>query len=190
MPSSSPLNTTKIELNDLNNYRDNLSTEYTSSSIADFLMLGSELRTEGLNALNDALNSGVDIDEIKQKYSQNLLKDLESLTKRSDFQKAAKKNNVPKFKQEFYEELKKPAGEKSKEYKDFITACSNLMPNIGDKNLLTCTELISARILISLDQKEISIADLKTNLTKDLADYKLIDKKILEVILILPPMLF
>ena len=106
MPNNLPIKTTKIELNDINNYRNKLPTDSASTSITNFSMLGSELRTEGLNALNTALNSGVDIDKIREEYSPKLLKDVENLTKRADFQAVAERNDVPKFKQEFYEELK------------------------------------------------------------------------------------
>jgi|GEM_PF-6617360 len=167
-----PINTTKIELIDLNNYRDNLPTDSTSPSITNFLVLKSELKTEGLNALNNALNSGVGIDEIRKEYSHKLLQDVESLTKRADFQIAASRNNIPKFKQEFYQELKKPANERSEEYKNFMTSCSNLMLNIDDRNPLTCTELISVRMLNLLDQKEIQIHSLKTKLADDIKEYK------------------
>lgn len=174
MSNNSPTKVTKIELNDLINYRDNLPSDSANPnhSITNFLMLSSELRTYGLSSLNDALNSGISIDEIKEKYSQNLLNDLENLTKRTDFQRAAGVRNIPKFKQEFYEELKKPANQRTEEYKNFIIACSSLMPNIDDRNALTCTELISARMLTFLEQEEITINEVKTKLIEDLTAYK------------------
>lgn len=172
MSNNSPIKVTKIEINDLNNYHDNLPTDSNNHSITNFLMLSSELRTYGLNSFNDALNSGIPIDEIREKYSQNLLKDLENLTKRTDFQRAAGVRNISKFKQEFYEELKKPTAERSEEYKNFITACSSLMPEIDNRNILTCTELISARMLTFLDQAEITINEVKTKLIDDLTAYK------------------
>jgi len=170
MPNNSPINTTKIELTDLNNYRNNLSTNSTPPSITNFLMLSSELRTEGLNSLNNALNSGVGIEEIREKYSQDLLKDLESLTKRADFQELTR--DIPKFKPEFYAELTKPLGNKSKEFKQFITSCANIMKNIEDRNDITCTELISAKMLVFLDQEDITTKSLRDKLTADLTAYK------------------
>ncbi|XVN41118.1 MAG: hypothetical protein RCO49_00390 [Rickettsia endosymbiont of Argas persicus] len=170
MSNNLPINTTKIELTDLNSYFKNLPHSSKPSNITNFLALNSELRTEGLNALNNALNFEISIEEIRQKYSQKLLADVESLTKRADFQELT--SDIPKFKPEFYAELTKPLGEKSKEFKQFITSCADVMKNIEDRNDITATELISAKMLVLLDEKDTTTESLKEKLTADLTAYK------------------
>nr|WP_253308374.1 hypothetical protein [Rickettsia endosymbiont of Ceutorhynchus assimilis] len=169
----------KIDFNDLNTYRDNLSLEETNNPhpITNLLMLKSEIQVEGLKALHHALNSSTkpSIAELKEKYTEKLLKDLELLTKRKDFQDAKNRKQQPEnfeFKAEFYEEIKKPATEISSELNNFLSSCANLIDDTGGKNTLTTTEAISAKMLLEFDKPNITSKNIAASLENRLNAYK------------------
>jgi hypothetical protein len=53
-----------------------------------------------------------------------LLSDLELVSKRRE--NNSERRQMPKFKKEFYEELRLPVNERSAAYKEFVTEYSNL----------------------------------------------------------------
>ncbi|MFY9589371.1 hypothetical protein [Rickettsia endosymbiont of Halotydeus destructor] len=175
MSNDEPINAIKIDLNDLNTYRDNLSLEEANNShpVTNLLMLKSELQVEGLKTLRDSLSSSTkpSLPELKEK----LLKDLELLTKRKDFQDVKnikRKSENFEFKTEFYEEIKKPFTERSPELNNFLTSCANLIDASGGKNTLTTTEVISAKMLLELDQPDITSENMAASLENRLNTYK------------------
>ncbi|WP_341790049.1 hypothetical protein [Rickettsia endosymbiont of Polydrusus tereticollis] len=169
----------KIDFNDLNTYRDNLSLEETNNLhlITNLLMLKSEIQVGGLKALHDSLNSSTkpSIAELKEKYTEKLLKDLELLTKRKDFQDVKNIKQEPEnfeFKAKFYEEIKKPATEISSELNNFLSSCANLIDDTGGKNTLTTTEAISAKMLLEFNKPNITSENIAASLENRLNAYK------------------
>lgn len=76
------------------------------------------------------------------------------------------RRQIPKFKKEFYEELRLPFNERSKEYKEFVTEYSKLDASTH------AVEAISAKALLDLDNPESSITSIKANLNENLDIYK------------------
>jgi len=149
--------TVKIDILELDQYV-KVASDSVPNPLTDWMALKSQLQVKGLKSFHDALSQEPlpPLDTIKAEYSVLLLNDLELVSKRRENNSV--RRQMPKFKKEFYEELRLPFNERSKEYKEFVTEYSKLDASTH------AVEAISAKALLDLDNPESSITSIKTNL--------------------------
>jgi len=159
-------NTVSVDISELERYVRSTNDKSPPNPITDWMSLKSQLQVNGLKSFRDALNKEpvASIDDIRAEYSTKLLSDLELLSKRHE--NNSKARNLPKFKKEFYDELRLPPAERSEEYREFVTKYSKLE---ASKHAI---EAFSAKALLDLDKSELSLGNIKENLTKNLDTYK------------------
>ncbi|MBA2628872.1 MAG: hypothetical protein H0U78_02410 [Rickettsiaceae bacterium] len=159
-------NTVSVDISELESYVRSTNDKSPPNPITDWMSLKSQLQVNGLKSFRDALNKEpvASIDGIRAEYSTKLLSDLELLSKRHENNSEAR--NLPKFKKEFYDELSLPPAERSEEYREFVTKYSKLE---ASKHTI---EAVSAKALLDLDKSELSLGNIKENLTKNLDTYK------------------
>jgi len=157
--------TVKIDILELDQYV-KVASDSVPNPLTDWMALKSQLQVKGLKSFHDALSQEPlpPLDTIKAEYSVLLLNDLELVSKRRENNSV--RRQMPKFKKEFYEELRLPFNERSKEYKEFVTEYSKLEASTH------AVEAISAKALLDLDNPESSITSIKTNLNENLDIYK------------------
>jgi len=135
--------TVKINISELDKYVKGVS-DLAPNPVTDWMALKSQLQVNGLKSFHDALSQDPppSLTAIKTEYSALLLSDLELISKRRE--NNSKRRQMPKFKKEFYEELRIPFNKRSLEYREFVTEYSKLD---ASKHAV---EAISARALLIL----------------------------------------
>ncbi len=158
--------TVSLDISELESYVRSTNDKSPPNPITDWMSLKSQLQVNGLKSFRDALNKEpvASIEDIRAEYSIKLLSDLELVSKRHENNSEARK--LPKFKKEFYDELSLPPAERSEEYREFVTKYSKLE---ASKHAI---EAVSAKALLDLDHSELSLGNIKENLTKNLDTYK------------------
>ena len=157
--------TVKIDISELDQYVRGAS-DLSPNPVTDWMALKSQLQVNGLKSFHEALSQEPlpSLTSIKTEYSALLLSDLELISKRRE--NNSERRQMPKFKKEFYEELRLPPNERSAEYREFVTEYSKLD---ASKHAV---EAISAKALLDLDNSESSITSIKANLNGNLDIYK------------------
>lgn len=157
--------TVKIDISELDKYIRGASNS-APNPVTDWMALKSQLQVNGLKSFHDALSQEPlpSLTTIKTEYSALLLSDLELISKRRE--NNSERRQMPKFKKEFYEELRLPFNERSEAYREFVTEYSKLD---ASKHAV---EAISAKALLDLDNPESSITSIKANLNGNLDIYK------------------
>ena len=164
-----------ISMADLKKFAENSAAGPGGSNFANWVNLQSQLRVDGLSNLTNAMVApGANVESLRQEHSRELLQDLEKLFKRPGTHYIP---DVLPFKQEFYDELDKPVGERSEEYNEFIEACSKIPPS---RNV---PERSSAAALMAMNSLDASVESLKQSVvvssdeyTKSQADQTLMDQ--------------
>ena len=135
--------TVKIDISDLDKYIRG-ARGLAPNPVTDWMALKSQLQVNGLKSFHTALNQerSPSLTSIKTEYSALLLSDLELVSKRSE--NNSERRQMPKFKKEFYEELRLPVNERSAAYKEFVTEYSKLEAS------KPAVEAISAKALLAL----------------------------------------
>ena len=161
--------TYQITSSDLETYADSDLGATEKSPLTNWMSLQSQIYVEGVKELHSALNQNPapDIEQIKEKTAAKLLQDLERVAKREEATNKDLKYGIPEFKQEFYEELKKPPAQRSEEYNNFIKVCCNeLNPSRH------MTEMVAAKALQKLDEPNLSFNDFKESVEGNIKEYK------------------
>ena len=170
MSKDKPLESVKIDLGDVRDYAMR-STENPPHMVTNWSSLSSQLNVDGLQAFRSALNSPSTPDspeglkELRNNHLKGLLQDLEKLSKREELNNV-RFRNFPKFNPDFYNEVDKPAQQRSPEFKEYLIRCSELTASQH------CVERMSALMLIEAVKPDANIGNLKANLDGYLQDYK------------------
>lgn len=161
--------TYQITSSDLETYADSELGATEKNPLTNWMSLQSQIYVEGVKELHSVINQdpAPDIEQIREKNAVKLLQDLERVAKREEATNKNLKYGIPEFKQEFYEELKKPPAERSEEYNNFIKVCCNeLNPSRH------MTEMVAAKALQKLDEPNLRFDDFKELVEENIKEYK------------------
>lgn len=161
--------TYQITSSDLETYADSELGSTEKNPLTNWMSLQSQIYVEGVQELHTALNQNPapDIEQIREKNASKLLHDLERVTKREEATNKDLEYGIPEFKQEFYEELKKPPAERSEEYNNFIKICCDVFT--PSKHM---PEMVAAKALKKLDDPNLSFKDFKESVEGNIQEYK------------------
>lgn len=161
--------TYQITSSDLETYADSELGSTEKNPLTNWMSLQSQIYVEGVQELHTALNQNPapDIEQIREKNASKLLHDLERVTKREEATNKDLEYGIPEFKQEFYEELKKPPAERSEEYNNFIKVCCDVLT--PSRHMI---EIVAAKALQKLDEPNLSFKDFKESVEGNIQEYK------------------
>ena len=156
-----------ISSSDLESYIDSNIAGTERHPLSNWMALQSQVYVKGISDLHKALDqdSPKTIEEIRRDYSASLLEDLERVSKRQDVHND--RVNIPDFEQVFYDEVSKPAAERSAKYNSFIETCCKEFT--ADRHL---TEVISAQALLELGNSDLDYGTFKESMQSNIDKYQ------------------